>query len=153
MRWPLWYYTISFTSNLEWFLVHIYFGLWSMLLDQIQVFLVHKGNTTNMIECIERDRDLFHPKTELFSTRALIWVHFKTVHYFSQLIFSLFSYFKNALHNLFIKLCSAPFFKNIVQLFIKFTHSFLAIELLTFWKKCKKIFYCSRELSLFWLNK
>ena len=41
--------------------------------------------------------DLFQPKTDLFSTRALIWVHFKTVHYFSQPIFSLFSYLK--MHN------------------------------------------------------
>ena len=41
--------------------------------------------------------DLFQPKTSSFSTRALIWVHFKTVRYFYQPIFSLFSYFKNAL--------------------------------------------------------
>ena len=39
--------------------------------------------------------ELFQPKTDLFSTRTLIWVHFKTVHYFSQPIFSLFSYLKN----------------------------------------------------------
>ena len=45
------------------------------------------------------------------------------------------------------------FSKNIVQVFIKFTHSFVAIELLTFCKNAKKLFYCSRELSLFWLNK
>ena len=38
--------------------------------------------------------DLFQPKTDFFPTRALIWVHFKTVRYFSQPIFSLFSYFK-----------------------------------------------------------
>ena len=42
--------------------------------------------------------DLFHPKTFTFSTHALIWVHFKTVRYFSQPIFSIFSHFKNALH-------------------------------------------------------
>ena len=41
--------------------------------------------------------DLFQPKTDLFSTRALIWVHFKTVRYFSQPIFILFSYKK--MHN------------------------------------------------------
>ena len=40
--------------------------------------------------------DLFQPKTDFFSTRTLISVHFKTVRYFSQSIFSLFSYFKNA---------------------------------------------------------
>ena len=60
--------------------------------------------------------------------------------------------FKNAWHNLVIELCRAPFFKNIVQLFIKFTHSFVDIELLNFYKNAKP-FYCLRELSLFWLNK
>ena len=44
------------------------------------------------------------------------------------------------------------FFKNILQLFIKFPHSFVTIELLTFCKNAKNN-YCSRELSLFWLNK
>ena len=39
--------------------------------------------------------DLFQPKTSTFSTRALIWVHFKTVHYFYRPIFSLFSYLKH----------------------------------------------------------
>ena len=43
--------------------------------------------------------------------------------------------------------------KNIVQLFINFAQSFVAIELLTFSKNAKKLFYCLRELSLFWLNK
>ena len=42
------------------------------------------------------DTDLFQPKTDLFSTRALIWVHFKTVHYFSQPIFGSFSDLKDA---------------------------------------------------------
>ena len=51
--------------------------------------------------------DLFQPKTSTFSTRALIWVHFETVHWVSQLIFSLFSHLKNALHNLAVELCSA----------------------------------------------
>ena len=41
--------------------------------------------------------DLFQPKTDLFSTRALILVYFKTVRYFSQSIFSLFLYWK--MHN------------------------------------------------------
>ena len=40
-------------------------------------------------------------------------------------------------------------FKNIAQLFIKFTNSFVAIELLTFCNNEKKLFYCSRELSVF----
>ena len=47
-----------------------------------------------------------------FSIRALIWVHFKTVRYFSQPIFSLFSYLKNTLHNLDIEMCSAPLFQK-----------------------------------------
>ena len=51
--------------------------------------------------------ELFQPKTSNFSTRALIWVHFKSVHYFSQPIFSLLSHLKNVLHNLVIELCSA----------------------------------------------
>ena len=98
--------------------------------------------------------DLFQPKTDLFSTRALIWVHFKTVRYFHQPIFSSFSYLKNALHNLVIELCSALYFlKNNLQLYINFTHSFVDIELLTFYKNEKILLYCSRELSLFWLNK
>ena len=42
--------------------------------------------------------DLFQTKTALFSTRALISVHFKTVWYFSQSISSLFSYLK--MHNI-----------------------------------------------------
>ena len=50
---------------------------------------------------------MFQPKTSTFSTRTLIWVHFKTVHKFSQPIFSLFSYLKNVLHNLVIELCRA----------------------------------------------
>ena len=94
--------------------------------------------------------DLFQPKTVTFSTRALIWANFKTVHYFSQPSFSLFSYLKNAYHNLVIELCLAQFFfKNIAQFFIKSAHSFVAIELLTFCTNAKKLFYCSRELSVF----
>ena len=92
--------------------------------------------------------DLFQPKTSTFSTRALIWAHFKTVRYFYQPIFSSFSYLKNALHHLVVELCSALFFfKNILQLYINFTHSFVAIELLTFCKNAKKLFYCLRELA------
>ena len=52
----------------------------------------HKLNSNNLDTAL----DLFQPKTSTFSTRALIWVHFKTVRYFSQQIFRLFSYFKNA---------------------------------------------------------
>ena len=92
-------------------------------------------------------RSLFLPALSFQCTSKLC------ITFLSQ-FFSLFSYFKNALHNLVIELCSAPFFpRNIAQLFINFTHSFVAIELLTFCKNAKKRFYCSRELSLFWLNK
>ena len=97
--------------------------------------------------------DLFQPKTDLFSTRALIWVHFKTVRYFSQPIFSLFSYLKNTLHNLDIEMCSAPFFQKYCT-GIYFLHTqFCSYWIIDFLQKCKKIFYCSRELSLFRLNK
>ena len=54
--------------------------------------------------------------------------------------FQFFSYLKNGLQTVVIELCSAQFFfKNIAQLFIKFTHSSVAIELLTFCKNAQKI--------------
>ena len=41
------------------------------------------------------------------------------------------------------------FFKNIVQLFIKFTHRFVALELLTFCKNAKKnILLLKRALTI-----
>ena len=98
--------------------------------------------------------DLFQPKTSTFSTRALIWVHFKTVQYFSQPIFRIFSYLK--IHNTIYSLNFVVryfVFKNTEQVYIHFTHSFLPIELLTFCKNAKKLFYCSRDLSLFRPNK
>ena len=68
-----------------------------MLMNLAHTCLFHKGFWTVYFGSKEKNAvDLFQPKTDLFSTRALIWVHFKTVHYFSQPIFSLFSYFKNA---------------------------------------------------------
>ena len=89
------------------------------------------------------------------STRALIWVHFKTVNSFSRPIFSLFSHLNSVWHNSVIELyCALQIIQNILlQLFIKVTRSFVAIELFTFCKNAKFIFYCSRELSLFWLDK
>ena len=51
--------------------------------------------------------DLFQPKTSIFSTRALIWLHFKTVNLFLRPIFSLFSHLNSALHHLVIEFCSA----------------------------------------------
>ena len=49
--------------------------------------------------------ELFQPKTSTFSTRTLIWVHYKVVHIFSQPIFSSFSHLNSARHNLVIELC------------------------------------------------
>ena len=66
------------------------------------LIIVYPGYPTSL-------NDLFQAKTDLFFTRAFISVHFKTVHYFSQPFFSLFSYLKNAQHNLVIGLCLAPF--------------------------------------------
>ena len=39
------------------------------------------------------------------------------------------------------------FFKNIVQLFIKITHSYVAIELLTYCKNAKKNYFIAQERS------
>ena len=61
--------------------------------------------------------------------------------------FLVFFIFKNALHTLVIELCCTTFFFNILQLFIKFTHSFVAIELLTLCKKCKKNYFITQESS------
>ena len=67
-----------------------------------------------------------------------------------QAIFSLFSHLKNALHNLVFELCSAlKISQKYWRLLIKFTHSFVAIELLTVCNNAKNIFYCSREFSVF----
>ena len=44
--------------------------------------------------CRDMVLDLFQPKTDLFSTHALIWVHLKTMRYFYQPIFSSFLYLK-----------------------------------------------------------
>ena len=82
--------------------------------------------------------DLVQPKTSTFSTHALIRVHFKVVHWFYQPIFILFSHLNGALHNLVIELCSAlEICHNFLQLFSKVTRSFVAIELLTFFKNEK----------------
>ena len=62
--------------------------------------------------------DLIHPKTSNFSTRTLFWVHFKTVHYFFSTNFQFTFTFKNALHNLFIELCSALKIFQIYSIFI-----------------------------------
>ena len=45
--------------------------------------------------------------------------------------------------------CTVFVSKILYRYFIKITHSFVAIELLTFCKNAKKLFYCSRELSVF----
>ena len=73
---------------------------------------------------------------------------FKTVRYFSQSILVYF-HIKKAQQNLVIELCRAPsFLKNILQLFINFTHSFVAIELLTFCKNAKTILLLERALTI-----
>ena len=70
----------------------------------------------------------------LFSTNfQLIFIFKKCITQFSHWIVS----------------CTIPPPKNIVQVFIKSTHSFVAVELLTFCKNAKKLFYCSRKLSIF----
>ena len=91
---------------------------------------------------------LFHPKTDLFPTRALIWVHFKTVHYFTQPIFSLFSYLKMHYTIQSLNCVMRRFFQNIAHLFIKSTHSFVAIKLLNFCKKEKTILMLNRPLTI-----
>ena len=60
----------------------------------------------------------------------------------------------DALHNSMTKLCSAFFkcFKNMSQLFIKFTHSFVAIELLNFCKNAKK-YFIAQESSQYSVRK
>ena len=62
--------------------------------------------------------DLSHPQKSSFYTRALIWMHFKTVHYFSQQNLSLILYLKNSLHNLVIELCSALNVKKILYSYL-----------------------------------
>ena len=62
-------------------------GLKNELKERLEKAMVNKISMANI--------DLFQPKTDLFSTHALISVHFKTVRYFFQSIFSLFSYIKN----------------------------------------------------------
>ena len=57
------------------------------------------------------------------------------------------------LHNSMIKLCSAlKYSKNIQQLFIKFTHSFVAIELLNICKN-EKIYFIAQERSRYSVRK
>ena len=51
-------------------------------------------------------------------------------------------------------MCYASFFpKNIAQLFIKFTHRFVAIELLTFCKNAKTILLLKRALGISYVNR
>ena len=61
--------------------------------------------------------DLFQPKMSTFSTRAHILVLFKTVHYFSQSIFSLVSYLK--MHNTIYSLnCVVHFFSKLLHRYL-----------------------------------
>ena len=72
------------------------------------------------------------------------------MHYFSVPIFGLFSYLKNDKHNLVIELCRAPFPpKTITQVFIKLTHSYVAIELLAFSINTKNLFFVQERSHYF----
>ena len=71
------------------------------------------------------------------SPRRTFFLHALSFEFTSKLCITLLNQFyfifilKYGIHNLVIELCRAPFvFKCIAQLFIKLTHSFLAIELL-----------------------
>ena len=82
-----------------------------------------KINTDNLMTCSSPRQTFFYTRSHLNALQNCAL--------FFQPLFSLFSYLNSALHNLVIKLCSAPFFK---WLFSKFVHSFVAIELLNFSK-------------------
>ena len=117
---------------LHWWYCCLFFWIWGIITDSATLILYTiKCRGWIMLLRIHRQRfhsfykpthvlpvDLFQPKTDLFSTRAPIWVHFKTVQYFSQPIFRLFSYLKNALPSLVIELCSALFFSKIIYIYI-----------------------------------
>ena len=73
---------------------------------------------------------------------------------FLNQFFILFSLLNSARHNLVGELCRAlKTFQRYLRLSRKFAHSFVAIELLIFFKNEKFHYYCSREMSIFWLNK
>ena len=119
---------------------HIYLGLYCCSLYH------HVGLTwLLMAACV---LDWFNPKTSSFSTRALIWVHFKNVHKFSKLNFSLFSYLNSVLYHLVIGLCSSQkiFRKISLRLFSKVTRSFVTIEPLTF-SKIQNSIFIAQEIS------
>ena len=91
--------------------------------------------------------DLIQPKTSTFSTRGLILVNKKLCINFLNQFF--FSYFNSARHSLVTELClTLKTFYFFLRLLIKLAHSFVAIELLDFFKNAKFHFYCSRELSV-----
>ena len=93
------------------------------------------------------EHDLFQPKTSTFSTGALIWVHFKTVRYFSQPIFRLFSYLTNALHNLVIELCIAPVLFQTIYSYIITLRTVLYLLNYRLFAKMQKIHFIARESS------
>ena len=83
------------------------------------------NNILFYFKCNHISIDLFQPKTDLFPTRSLVWVHFKTVRYFYQPIFGSFLYLQNALHNLDIELCSTQLFSKIIYSYILPSRTFL----------------------------
>ena len=78
--------------------LHVWFPIRLSMNDEYNLIapVGNKVMETQVSQGYDIGDDLFQPKTSTFSTRALIWVHFKTMRYFSQSIFSLFSYLKNA---------------------------------------------------------
>ena len=88
-----------------------------------------------------------------FYTRSHLNALQKCALIFSTNFFSLFSHLKNALYNLIIVLCSAlKYSRNIRQLFIKFTYSFVAIELLNICKN-EKFYFFAQESSRYSVRK
>ena len=94
--------------------------------------------------------DLFQPKTSIFSTHALISVHFKTVHYFCQPIFSLISHLKNTVHNLVIELCiTLEIFQKYFIVIYQSHAQFFSYWIIDFLQKCKIPFLLlKRALSI-----
>ena len=94
--------------------------------------------------------DLFQPKTDLFSTRALICVHFKTVHYFSQpILFILFSYLNISRYNLVIELCRA-LKKTLAHSYFLNWLTFFSYWIIGIFQKCKIPFLLLKRALGIW---
>ena len=93
---------------------------------------------------------MFQPKSDLFSTRALIWVHFKTVYHIYQPIFSLFSYLKiqNTIKSLNFFVLFPPYDRgtesqisicNIIGTFTKVFHVHLNTNSIELWNLAREL--------------